>query len=77
MGYGPYEPRERNGAGYDRKTVYYGEDGGTHYVYKFVADVPGNLSAGKVYVLSLDQPLVNDDPSGTTARWVQLPNATQ
>lgn len=61
----------------DRKTVYYGEDGGTHCVYKFVADVPGNLSAGKVYVLSLDQPLVNDDPSGSTARWVQLPNTTR
>ncbi|OQP65693.1 alkaline phosphatase PhoX [Niastella populi] len=60
----------------DRKTVYYGEDGGTHCVYKFVADVAGNLSAGKVYVLSLDQPLVNDDPSGNTARWIQLPNAT-
>jgi PKD repeat protein len=61
----------------DHKTVYYGEDGGTHCMYKFVADVPGNLSAGKVYVLSLDQPLVNDDPSGSTANWVLVPSATQ
>ena len=61
----------------DKKTVYYGEDGGTHCVYKFVADVAGNLSAGKVYVLSLDQPLLNDDPSGSTAKWIQLPNTTQ
>ncbi|NII28819.1 DUF839 domain-containing protein [Pseudoflavitalea sp. X16] len=61
----------------DRKTAYYGEDGGTHCVYKFVADKAGDLSAGKVYVLKLDQPLVNDDPSGTTAQWILVPNATQ
>ena len=61
----------------DRKTVYYGEDGGTHCVYKFVADNAANLSAGKVYVLSLDQPLVNDDPAVSTARWIQVPNTTQ
>lgn len=61
----------------DRKTVYYGEDGGTHCMYKFVADVPGNLSAGTVYVLSLDQPLVNDEPPVSTAKWIQVPNTTK
>ncbi|SFD46542.1 Secreted phosphatase, PhoX family [Chitinophaga sp. CF118] len=61
----------------DRKTVYYGEDGGTHCMYKFVADVPGNLSAGTVYVLSLDQALVNDEPTVSTAKWIQVPNTTQ
>lgn len=61
----------------DRKTVYYGEDGGTHCMYKFVADVPGNLYNGTVYVLSLDEPLVNDEPSGSTAKWIPVPNTTQ
>lgn len=61
----------------DKATVYYGEDGGTHCVYKFIANTPGDLTAGTVYVLKLDKPLVNDDPSGPTATWVQVPNATQ
>ena len=61
----------------DSTTAYYGEDGGTHCVYKYVMDTPGNLSSGTVYVLSLDQPLSNNDPTGTTASWIQVPNTTQ
>ena len=61
----------------DRKTVYYGEDGGTHCMYKFVADVAGDLSKGTVYTLSLGQALVNGEPSGNTAKWILVPNATQ
>ena len=30
--------------------AYYGEDGGTHMVYKFVMDTPNNLSSGNLYV---------------------------
>ena len=61
----------------DQKTAYYGEDGGTHCVYKFVADTPGDLSAGKVYVLKLDLELSNDEPSSATATWVLVPNTTK
>ncbi|WP_326983652.1 alkaline phosphatase PhoX [Chryseobacterium sp. MYb264] len=56
-------------------TAYYGEDGGTHMIYKFVADTPNDLSSGDLYVLKLDQGLTTaGDPVGTTATWVQVPN---
>lgn len=61
----------------DSKTAYYGEDGGTNCVYKFVADTPGNLYSGKVYVLKLDLPLSGDEASSSTAKWIEVPNATQ
>lgn len=61
----------------DGTTAYYGEDGGTQCVYKFVADTPGDLSEGTVYVLQMDLPLSNDEPSSSTATWIQVPNATQ
>ncbi|MFN0216900.1 MAG: PhoX family protein, partial [Saprospiraceae bacterium] len=61
----------------DRKTVYQGEDNPTGNVYKFVADVAENLSSGKLYVLKLDQPLMNGEPTGTTGTWVLVPNSTQ
>ena len=57
--------------------AYYGEDGGTHCVYKFVPTVANNLTSGNVYVLKMDLPLANDEPSSTTATWVQVPNTTQ
>ena len=60
----------------DRKTLYQGEDNPTGNVYKFVADVAENLSAGKLYVLKLDQPLLNGEPTGTTGTWVLVPNST-
>ncbi|MCC6462523.1 MAG: DUF839 domain-containing protein, partial [Saprospiraceae bacterium] len=60
----------------DKKTVYQGEDNPTGNVYKFVADNAENLSSGKLYVLKLDQPIVNGDPTGTTGTWVLVPNST-
>ncbi|HEX8270642.1 MAG TPA: alkaline phosphatase PhoX [Flavobacterium sp.] len=60
----------------DNITAYYGEDGGTQCVYKFVANTAGNLSEGNVYVLKLDLALSNDEPSSSTATWIQVPNTT-
>ena len=61
----------------DGTTAFYGEDGGTQCVYKYVMDEPGNLSAGTVYVLVLDNPLFGGDPTGSTGTWVEVPNDTQ
>ncbi len=61
----------------DGTTAYYGEDGGTDCVYKFVADTPGDLTAGTVYVLKMDLPLSGNDPSSSTATWVEVPNTTK
>lgn len=61
----------------DGSTAYYGEDGGTHCVYKFVADTPGDLTSGTVYVLKMDLALSNDEPSSSTATWIEVPNTTQ
>jgi len=59
-------------------TAYYGEDGGTHMVYKYVMDTPNDLSSGNLYVLKLDQGLTTaGDPAGTTATWIQVPNKTK
>ncbi|MCP1301215.1 DUF839 domain-containing protein [Chryseobacterium sp. S0630] len=59
-------------------TAYYGEDGGTHMVYKYVMDTPNDLSSGNLYVLKLDQGLTAaGDPAGTTATWIQVPNKTK
>ncbi|BFO67666.1 alkaline phosphatase PhoX [Chryseobacterium sp. KCF3-3] len=59
-------------------TAYYGEDGGTHLVYKYVMDTPNDLSSGNLYVLKLDQGLTAaGDPAGTTATWIQVPNKTK
>jgi len=57
--------------------AYYGEDGGTHMVYKYVMDTPNNLSSGNLYVLKLDQGLSNGDPVAATATWIQVPNKTK
>lgn len=57
--------------------AYYGEDGGTHCVYKFVPTVANNLSAGNVYVLKLDTALSDDEPTSATATWILVPNTTQ
>ncbi len=61
----------------DGTTAYYGEDGGTHCVYKFVATTPNNFTQGTVYVLKLDLPLSSDEPSSSTATWIMVPNTTQ
>ncbi|KMQ68451.1 twin-arginine translocation pathway signal protein [Chryseobacterium sp. FH2] len=58
--------------------AYYGEDGGTHMVYKYIMDTPNDLSSGNLYVLKLDQGLTAaGDPVGTTATWIQVPNKTK
>jgi len=55
--------------------AYYGEDGGTHMVYKYVMDTPNDLSSGDLFVLKLDQGLnASGDPAGTTATWIPIPN---
>lgn len=57
--------------------AYYGEDGGTNLVYKYVMDTPNDLTSGNLYVLKLDQPLSGGNPTGTTATWVPVPNKTK
>ncbi|MFC6268782.1 alkaline phosphatase PhoX [Frigoriflavimonas asaccharolytica] len=57
--------------------AYYGEDGGTNMVYKYVMDTPNNLSSGNLFVLKLDQGITAGDPVGTTATWIQVPNKLQ
>ncbi len=61
----------------DRVTVYTGEDGGSSAVFKFVADTPGNLSAGKLYALKLDGPLVGGEPTSKGGSWITIPNTTK
>ncbi len=60
----------------DLKTVYYAEDASDGSVYKFIATNPGDLTTGDVYVLKLDQPLANAEPTGTTGQWIKVPNST-
>lgn len=57
--------------------AYYGEDGGTNMVYKYVMDTPGNLASGNLYVLKADQGLSGGDPVATTGTWIQVPNKTK
>lgn len=57
--------------------AYYGEDGGTHMVYKYVMDTPNNLASGNLYVLKLDQGLSGGNPVATTGQWIQIPNKLQ
>jgi PKD repeat protein len=61
----------------DSVTVYQGEDGGTHLVYKFVADRKMDLSEGKLYVLRINAGITSGEPNGTTGRWIRVPNTTQ
>ncbi|UOQ52486.1 alkaline phosphatase PhoX [Hymenobacter cellulosivorans] len=58
----------------DRKTVYEGADEGStlSFVYKYVADVAGNLRNGNLYVLKLDGAI----GTATTGTWIQVPNTT-
>lgn len=61
----------------DSMTLFTGEDGGSSAVFKFVADKKMDLSSGKLYALQLDAPLVSNDPTSTTAKWIEIPNSTQ
>ncbi len=61
----------------DSITAYYGEDGGTQCVYKYIADEPGKLNSGTLYVLSLENALSGGEPVNSVGAWVEVPNATQ
>ncbi len=61
----------------DGSIAYYGEDGGTQCVYKYVPTVANDLTAGNVYVLKLDTALSDDEPTSETATWVLVPNTTK
>ena len=61
----------------DSAVMYWGEDGGSSAVFKYVLTNKADLSSGMLYVLKLDQPLVSGEPTGTTATWVMVPNTTQ
>jgi uncharacterized protein len=56
--------------------AYYGEDGGSHCLYKFVPTTANDFTAGTLYALKLNLGLQNDEPMSSTATWVQVPNAT-
>jgi secreted PhoX family phosphatase len=57
----------------DNKTVYEGaDDGGTSYVYKYVANTAGNLANGTLYVLQLSGAI----GTATTGTWIVVPNST-
>jgi len=55
----------------DQVTIYQAEDGGSSGVYKFVANEPGKLSEGTLYILK------QDSATATTGVWVKVPNATK
>lgn len=61
----------------DQATLFTGEDGGSSALFKFIADTPGNLTAGTLYALQLNDPLSGGEPTGTTGTWIQIPNTTQ
>ncbi|MDF7812233.1 alkaline phosphatase PhoX [Hymenobacter sp. YC55] len=58
----------------DRRTVYEGADDGANnsFVYKYVANTPGQLTDGTLYVLKLDGPIA----TATTGTWIPVPNST-
>ena len=61
----------------DEVTLFTGEDGGSSALFKFIADNPRDLSAGKLYVLQLNDPLDGFEPTGTTGTWLEVPNTTK
>jgi len=52
------------------RTVYQGADNSTGYLYKFVADLPADLSSGKLYVYK-------GSKNGGTGQWILIPNSTK
>lgn len=55
----------------DSVTVYQGEDNADHgFLYKFVADAPGDLSSGNLYVLAANF-------SAGSGNWIQIPNVSK
>jgi hypothetical protein len=60
----------------DSITAYEGEDSGSGCLYKFVANTPGDLSAGTLYALQLTGGLSNGEPNSQVGKWIQIPNTT-
>ena len=52
----------------DRKTVYYGDDDADAIFFKFVADAPGDLSAGSLFAAKVNQ---MEDES-FSLEWIEL-----
>jgi hypothetical protein len=64
----------------DRRTAYLTDDGTNVGLYLFVADRPGDLSAGALYAACWDQrPEPEGSAAGGTAdlAWIDLGRATQ
>jgi hypothetical protein len=55
----------------DSLTAYYGEDGGTSCVYKFVSFNKMRMDSGTLYVLQ------RNGATGSTGQWILVPNQTQ
>ncbi len=60
----------------DKKTLYQGEDDTRGSIYKFIADQAERMNNGVLYALQLDAPYVNGEPTGTTGKWIAIPNST-
>ena len=57
----------------DMQTVYFGDDGTDKIFYKFIATVPGDLSAGTLYAARMTQTGTNGaDDYGFTLEWIEL-----
>lgn len=62
----------------DRKTVYLSDDGSYKAMYKYVADVAGDLSAGTLYAAKVKQDQTrNNAEAGFDVEWIRLGSATE
>jgi len=62
----------------DSVTVYFGEDYTDGCLYKYVANVPANLSSGTLYVLKMDSTLsTTGAPLKSTGTWTHVNNTTK
>ncbi len=62
----------------DAQTVYMSDDGTGTVFFKFVADVPGDLSAGTLYAVAAKQQGGSTDPRDVSFKleWIELAHAT-
>lgn len=61
----------------DRKTAYFGDDGGNVMLFMYVADKTGDLSAGTLYAAKWNQTSAPDVRGGSAnLTWIKLGNAT-
>lgn len=56
----------------DSLTVYEGNDENPGYIFKLVANAPGKLGSGNLYVLKL----TGTPDNSTSGSWIQVPNST-